>query len=544
MRQILMVAAAVSVLATNAFAQSEPTSGTGTAIISKDVDTVRAQAESQAKQDLVRSLVIQAIGRERLAEVTPDMIARLANQIRPDMIVDRSAQRVGSNYEIKIYARVDPAWFLNKLDDEGVSSSSGQARGDTQPIFVMIDQETGPPRDLEKPAEIVTQYDHSAGSDFRDKSRSSFAESDQAASSYRADRAATYNAAQAGRYDAASAASIHARGSAGYSGDSGSAGASYGVSGAAASSVHAASASSVRAASASSVRNASASSHKVAAASTTDVAASTHDNTHFYQKVVYQTSSTTGPAKSARISLQKALMRYDINVASSDLELSSFFNGKSPTYANLHASTAFQPFVSYLAQKNVAPFFMGGTLTEQDNGHDAATGRASCTGQFVAEAFATNNSSSIANSSPHGVATGVNFEDCQANLSESLAAQAADEMGPQIQKYWLKQMRHQAQTVAAASGSADYTLTIRGASLTMEMQADVMDALAAISGVEKQVFLAQNGNQISFQVRYGGPMPLQMALYQKLRSKPAFAQMKPTIAGQAVTICLSGCGAP
>jgi hypothetical protein len=412
---------------------------------------------------------------------------------------------------------------MKQLDDEGVQSSSDDARADMQPIFVMIDENTGPARDLDKPRAIVTEYDHSVGSDYRDKSVAAYSDRDRAASAHSVASAESDSAAASGR----------SRGAAGYSGESGSAG----YSGSSASSL------AVQNKSAYAERGGSASSHSEAAISKTDVAASDHDDTHYFQQIVYQTSSTTAPAKAVRTAVGAALMRYDVTMAASDLELATFFHGAPPTYSNLKASTAFQPFVAYLSQKNVAPFFMGGTLTERDNGRDVATGRAACTGDFEATAFATSDSRQIAASAPHGVATGESFEDCEANLSQTLALQAAAEMGPQIQGYWRKQMRRQVQAVAVASSSADYTLTVRATLLTMDMQADLMDALGSMAGVEKQAFLGQNGNQISFQVRYSGSVPLQMALYQKLRSRPAFAQMQPTVQGQSVTLCLSGCGA-
>jgi hypothetical protein len=510
MRLALISAIAACVIANTAVAQSQTLNGVGTAPISKDVEGVRAAAEQSAKEDLVRALARQTIGAERLGEVTPDMVSRLANQIRADMIVDRSAERVGQTFKVTLSARIDTAWFQAQLDNEGIQLSSDRAGGDTQAIFVMIDQNTGPARDTDKPAEIVTEYDHNAGSDFRDKSVAAYSEKDKSAQSYRVN----------------AAASASARSAAGYSAGGESAAAT----------------SRATAASAVSAKAAAASSHSEAAIDKTDVAASVHDDTHYYQKVVYQSSANTGPAQAARTSLGAALMKYSVAMANSDIELSSFFRGAPPTYSNLKASTHFEPFLVNLSQKNVAPFFMGGTLRERDNGHDPATGQAMCTGDLEAAAFATNNSFQIAASTPNATASGANFEDCEAKLSQNLAAQAAAEMGPQIQSYWRKQLRRQAQTIASAgNASADYTLTVRGASLTMDMQADLMDALTGISGVEKQVFLGQAGNQISFQVRYGGPMPLQMALYQKLRANPAFAQMRPTTQGQSIVICLSAC---
>ena len=73
------------------------------------------------------------------------------------------------------------------------------------------------------------------------------------------------------------------------------------------------------------------------------------------------------------------------------------------------------------------------------------------------------------------------------------------------------------------------------------MQADIFDALGAISGVTKQAMLAQTNNQMSFQVSYQGGVPLQLALFQKLRSNPAYAQMKPQVDGRMITLCMSGC---
>lgn len=521
MRLALISCLAAFALATTAAAQSQTINGVGEAPITRDAESVRAAAEQNAKQDLIRALARQTIGAERLNELSPDMVARLAHQISTEMIVDRSAERIGQSYKITLSARIDPAWFMKQLDDEGVQSSSDAAQADMQPIFVMIDENTGPARDLGKPAEIVTEYDHSVGSDYRDKSVAAYSDKDRAASAHSAAAANSFSGAASSR-DRGSAGYSDASGSAGYSGSSSSS-------------------SAVRASSAYAERGGSAYSHSEAAISKTDVAASDHDDTHYFQQVVYQTSSTTGPAKAARTGVGAALMRYGVTMATSDLELATFFHGAPPTYSNLKASTGFEPFVTYLSRKNVAPFFMGGTLTERDNGRDVATGRAACTGDFEATAFATGDSRQIAASAPHGVATGESFEDCEANLSQNLALQAAAEMGPQIQGYWRRQMRRQVQAVSVASGSADYTLTLRATTMTMDMQADLMDALGSMPGVEKQAFLGQNGNQVSFQVRYSGSVPLQMALYQKLRSHPAFAQMQPTVQGQSVTLCLSGC---
>jgi hypothetical protein len=471
---------------------------------------VRAQAEENAREDLVQALARQTIGAERMGELTPDITRRLAAQIRSEMIVNRSAERIGKDYRITLAARVDSAWFQSLLDNEGIISSSERAGGVTQPIFVMLDENTGPARDYQKPQEVVTEYDRNAGASFSDKSVAAYSQKDRAGQSYHgatADRVTGSDAA--GYSDAYGSAAERSRGSA---------------------------------SSATSVGAASASSNSVAAIDKTNVQADEHDVQRYRQRITFQTSSLTGPAQVARPALGSALRGYGVEMAASEIELSSYFRGTPPTYSQLKASVQFKPFLGDLAQRNVAPFFMGGTISLQDAGRDAATGQPTCTGSLAASAFATGNSYMIAEGTAVATATGATYEDCAAKLSKTLAQQAATDIGPQVQNYWRKELRGQARIVAAsASGQADYTLTVRAVRLDMAMQADVLDALGSIAGVQSQVFLGQTGKQVSFQVRYNGQLPLQMALYLKLRSNPAFAQMQPTTQGQNVVLCLSGC---
>jgi hypothetical protein len=75
----------------------------------------------------------------------------------------------------------------------------------------------------------------------------------------------------------------------------------------------------------------------------------------------------------------------------------------------------------------------------------------------------------------------------------------------------------------------------------MAVQADLLDALSSLPGVESQAFLGQTASQIDIQVRYGGTTPLHLALYQRLRSNPVFSGMETQTGRQQVTLCLSGC---
>ena len=101
-------ALALAAISSVAFAQSaNVVSGSGSAPVTRDVNAVRAQAEALAKADLVRAFARQVLGAERMGELTPEMVDQLAVQIRNDMIVDRSSERVGNAFNVTLSASID-----------------------------------------------------------------------------------------------------------------------------------------------------------------------------------------------------------------------------------------------------------------------------------------------------------------------------------------------------------------------------------------------------------------------------------------------------
>lgn len=508
MRFPLIAAASVLLMASAAQAQSV-VNGVGRAIIGRDAEAVRAQAEEAAKLDLVQALARQSLGAERTGELTPDLLRRLARQIRNEMIVDRTAQKIGKEFEVTLTARIEQSWFQGLLDAEGVQSSVQRAGGSQTRILVMLDESIGQARDYASPAEIVTEYDRQTGASFSDKSVAAYSEKDRSASSFKG----------------AAASQVKTSSAAGY-GD-GYASAAARNSGSAASAVQ--------------VQGASAASHSVSSIDKTDVQASAHDNERFRQRITYQSPTSNGPSQFAKVTLNTQLLNYGVAVAEDRTFLSSYFNGQAPTYTALKDGALYVPFLRNAARNDVQ-FFMGGTISVQHAGRDPATGQAVCTGSMEAQAFASATSDVIAAGNGRAEARGATYEDCTKRVSETLAEQVAASVGPKVQNYWRTQSRNQAAIVrASATGSADYTLVVRAANLSMADQADLLDALSSTPGVENNVFLGQQGSQLSFQVRYGGTLPLQLALYQKLRANPAFAQMKATAVGQSITLCLSAC---
>lgn len=499
---------ATAALATPLAAQDGLVTGSGSAPVTRDLNAVRTHAEDAAKAELVRAAARQVLGEERLSELSPDLTRRLASLIRPDMIVDRSSVRVGQEFRTTLSARIDRAWFQQQLDDAGIRSSSDRGGGQAQLILVLLDEAIGTAQDFERPAEVVTEYDRSTGASFSDTSILAYSDRSQSGSSSSSASASSGRASVAGGYSDAYGSGA-ARGSA-----SGS--------------------------SASRNRSASASSEATSLVDRTNVQASQHDDVRYRQRVTYQTASTSRTGQAAMAALTEGMIRHDISTSNAIPLLSRFAPGPTPLFSDLQNSGQMSGFFTY-AQAQSAPFFMGGQMRISYAGRHAATGEATCTGELVAQAYSTQTAVNIASTTKDGAMSAQTYELCASRLSSSLARQAADTLGPQIQNDWRSRSRDRAAAVAVATGPADYTLTVRGANLSMAAQADLLDALAGLPGVESHAFLGQSGNQMDLQVRYGGQIPLHLALYQRLRGNPAFAAMETQAGRQQVTLCLSGC---
>lgn len=487
--RVLSSVAAVAAMSISfaAMAQDGVVTGTGAAPVTRDANATRANAEAAARADIVRNLARQVLGAERLGELTPDLTTRLANQIRPEMIVDRSAERVGQEFRVTLSARIDRAWFQARLDDEGIVSSSMAAGGQNARILVMLDEAVGPGRDSTRPQEVTTEYDHIEGSLFSDTSSLSY--SDREASASASQRSGAYADW-------------------------------FGVGG-----------------SQSSRADASARSTRVE--DRNNVRAETVDATRFRQHVVYQATATTRVGQAAVAALTGELMRHDVSTSNGLNALAQFAPGAPPLFTELRDSGQLTAFLADAYRTSRAPFFLGGELAIQDNGRSPATGQATCTGQISAQAFSTTTSLDIAATLKSGEMSASSYELCAARLSENLARLAAEELGPQVQRYWRNQSRGVADAVAAAQGPTEYTLVVRGA-FGMAAQADVMDALEGLPGVLNHAFIGQEGGQMSLQVRYDGSTPLHLALYQRLRSRPGFADATAETVGRQVTVCLPG----
>jgi hypothetical protein len=143
--------------------------GKGSATITKDAETVRRLARAEARRDLVRAMLRATIGRERIGEVTPEIIDELAGQIAPDMITGEQAERQGNQFIVTLSAQIDQATFRQQLNDAGVGSGSALADGNRALILVYLDRSEGTASDL-APAEETVDYDRRTGGSYSDHS--------------------------------------------------------------------------------------------------------------------------------------------------------------------------------------------------------------------------------------------------------------------------------------------------------------------------------------------------------------------------------------
>ena len=517
-------------------AHAETVNGTGDAPITKDVETTRNLATAKARRQIVVALLTSTIGADRLREVPPATIDQIASQIRPDMITNQTAERQGTTFMVTLTADIDGAWFRQRLDDAGIDSSSQRADNDRALMLVMLDEQDGVASDYATPAEVDVDYTHAEGGSFHDHSSESARSHEADAAS--AHQASAYSTSAAGRSAASSSMAYQGRDAAAYRGADGAAATSSHAAGAAASSAN-----SAYAAHASGVAiSASSRAHvqSAAYAEHTAVDSEVHDNTTYHSHVVYQRPPAGSDGDAIMAALKGSLVDYGVATGDSWQALNDFYHGAPPRYAALKQDARYNAFLGGLGTRNT-PFFLGGTFAVTHSGTDPATGQARCSGSLDATASATADGRTISAKLVTQDAIGSSPEACAKKVAAALAQAAANAMGPQIQNYWRRQAR--AAVGQNSQQVADYTLVVHGPSLGMAQQADILDALQNTPGVESENFVSQTGTDIRFTVRYSGNVPLQMALYMKLRNQPAYAGMTATADGRSILMCIGGCGA-
>lgn len=520
-------------------ALADTVQGNGRAMITKDTESVRNMAVLDAKRDIVRAMVIATIGADRLREVTPDVLDRMAGQVRDDMIAAQTSERLGKEFVVHLTADIDQAWFRTMLSDFDLDSASQRADGNRQLILVYLDRDDGTATDLSAPAEVEVEYDRRTGASFSDTSSVTASAKEAGGSSYRSASGSSSASSGAQRTTVSGAYRQREAAAYGASGRGGSAAGSARSASAGAFSGSSASGYSNPASSASATRASSAYAASSSFADRTNVQAEVHDDVRFRSRVVYQTPPKSVDGDSIRNGLSGQLIGYDVKVAEAWPALSAYYPSGVPSYNDLKGDRSYSGFLASLRAANT-PFFLGGTFAVTQEGRDPASGRAQCSGSFNGSASASSDGAMLGAVQASAVSLGTSPENCASLLTGKMAEIAAAQIGPQIQKHWRDQAR--ATVGQDTRQEASYTLVLRAAKLDMGLQQDLLDAIAATPGAQMQAFVSSGASELRLTVSYAGAMPLQFALFQQLRARPAFAAMQSAVNGRAITLCLSACG--
>lgn len=503
-RTLLLLGASFVTTSFSPAALAEVVNGIGRAPISKDVESVRTAAMREAKREAVRAMLSSVIGADRMREISVQQLDELAAQIRPDMIVNQSSERLGKEFSITLAVEFEAAQFSRHLDNMNIRSSADLGNVQAQLMAVYLSMSEGTASDFSQPAETNFEYDSSKGSSYSDRSSVG----------------ATSREASADSYRSASGSSRSSAG--GYSNAYGSgAGAS-------------------RNSSASSTRSSSAHSSSSSYAQQNNVQANTHDDVRIRHRVVYQQPPKSQDGDAIMNGLTGKMRPFGVQTADAWQSLSLAFPGGVPTYDDLKKDGRFSDYLSGLRARNT-PFFMGGSFSITHGGRDVSgSGLVSCTGNFNASAFASDKDGQIASGMFTAAATGQNPQHCAGELTKKLADIAATEMGPDIQRHW----RAKARSGAGQNSreEANYRLVLRGQSLDMEQQQALIEALGSVQGASVESFVNSSSSQMELVVRYSGTLPLQFPLFNTLKNKAGFAQMQSKVEGRSITLCLSACG--
>lgn len=518
-----LAAGLVAALPVASEARADTVSGNGRATITKDVETVRNLATLEARRDIVRAMLTRTLGEDRVREASVDTIDRMAGQIRPDMIASQTSERLGREFVVHLTADIDQGWFRTMLSDFGLDSPSQRADADRQLILVYLDQEDGTATNLSAPAQVEVDYTRRTGGSFSDTSSVAASSKEAGGSSYR--NASGSSTAASGAYRQRAGAAYGASGRGGSAAGSSSAASAGGFSG--------------RSSSASATKASSAYAAAASFSDKTNVQAEVHDDTTYHARVVYQQPPRSADADAIRAGLNGTLLDYGVQVADSWMALSAYFPSGVPRYSDLKRNPSYGGFLSSLKARNT-PFFLGGTFRVTQSGRDPASGRSMCSGQLDAGAAASADGRVIGSGVFSATALGDSPENCASNLAVKMASSAAAGLGPKIQRFWRDRAR--ASVGQDMRQQANYTLVLRSAKLDMGLQQDLLDAIAATPGAQMEAFVSSGASELRLTVSYAGTTPLQFALFQQLRARPAFAAMQSTVDGRAITLCLSSCG--
>jgi hypothetical protein len=261
------------------------------------------------------------------------------------------------------------------------------------------------------------------------------------------------------------------------------------------------------------------------------VAAEVHDNVHYKKLIQYQPQNR-GPEKTSLTynALKGELQDGNIKVLDNDMFKSKYFQNKPITIEQMQQSAELAKYIGFARSDAKADFFMVGTSVIIDSGKNAATGEFLCTGVMTLKTFSTASGEDIAAETTSQTASGLNPNDCAAQVSKKMAALGGPIVNARIQEYWKRRSTY----------GREYVLTLQGASLPDSATRGLSKALKAIEGVEKTTLRSQNDTEYQLIVVYKGES-FKDELDDKLDTLPAFAARHSRVESDQITICMAAC---
>jgi hypothetical protein len=444
-----------------------------------DLQAIRATAARAARRQAAIAAIEKVLGPgaskdPRVASQVDAVVVQLGDE----RVVDTRASRVGDDYEVTVKLVLDDKEFRTLLSDLGIAINTAAVRSFS--ILSVMDEFFTSPRDLKAPLEELEEFSRLQGATYDDRSRGS----------------ESFNASS----------SDHAQASLSVEGRRGSATAQ--------------------------AKASSKSSAKGEAAFANDVSAEAHDDVRYKKLIRYQPQNV-GPEKTSQAynALMGQLQDYDLRVLDNDVFRSRHFKDAPLTIEQMQNGEALSRYVAFARTEANADFFLVGNSIVIDSGKNRSTGDQQCSGLMTVKTYSTVDGESIASETISEAATGLDVNDCAANVAKKLARIGGPILGARVQEYWKRRSTY----------GREFVVTLRGLTLPLMLKTQFSKALKSLPGIESDAQRMSNGKQLQLVVTYKGADPLDQALAGQLASNPSFAALDARTEGNQIFFCMGPC---
>jgi hypothetical protein len=479
-----------------------------------------AAIRGAAKQEAVRDATLKAIKDATALDASADkfsgIVTEIAKQVRNTKMLSEDA--VGNEFVTRVELSVDRKQIKNAI--RGTELDKLNDRSFT--IMLLMDEFVVSTRDLNLPLEELVEMKYDAGSSFKDKSVRASSSSAAASSAV----------AYSGKLDASSSSANKFSGSAQRSGAAQSGDTSIAVASRVDVDSNNKSSASVHAkedfAAAASSKSASA---KVDAK---NIEAASHETASYKKLVKWQDNSRPSSNPMFLNAFSGNLRDYDIRMLDATVAKSTFFKDKPLTLAVLSNGAQMKQFNDFARTKANADFLLMGSATVIA-GEKNASGAMGCVVNVEMKVFATAGAEVIAGTADSTQASGANIEACTGNAVAKMARMLAPVLTSRVLGYWADR----------AARGRQYTVSLKGANMTLPMRISFAKALRGIDGAADVEKKEDGPDGVKVTLTLKGKADAMEEVVGALSNQAAFSNknLDAVVEGEMVTICLTKCAA-